>query len=181
MTRTRILAAALVAFAIVTPSAQQTEPAKPAQQPDAAKPIGPRSPTYPTPAPVPNPPADTAKPQFGVLGPAPNFTGHTASLDPAGYTVARRVFAAGAHNATWHMHTAGQLVFGEAGRGRLQIQGQPIKELGVGDSAYIPGGTFHWHGASPNENFTMMFVTMGQSKTSQGEPVSDDVYLGKKK
>ena len=79
----------------------------------------------------------------------------------------------GARNATWHMHTAGQLVFGEAGRGRLQIQGQPIKELGVGDSAYIPGGTFHWHGAAPNENFTMMFITMGASKTTQGEPVTD--------
>ena len=88
--------------------------------------------------------------------------------------------AAGARNATWHMHTAGQLVFGEAGRGRLQIQGQPIKELGVGDSAFIPGGAFHWHGAAPNENFTMMFITMGASKTSQGEPVTDAIYSGKK-
>ena len=78
------------------------------------------------------------------------------------------------------MHTAGQLVFGEAGRGRVQLQGQPIKELGVGDSAFIPGGTFHWHGAAPNENFTMMFITMGASKTSQGEPVTQEVYLGKK-
>jgi quercetin dioxygenase-like cupin family protein len=181
MTRTVILVASLVAFALAAPSAQQPEPAKPAQQPEPGKPIGPRSPTYPTPAPVPNPPAETAKPQFGVLGPAPNFTGNTTTLDPAGYTVGRRVFAAGARNATWHMHTAGQLVFGEAGRGRLQIQGQPIKELGVGDSAYIPGGAYHWHGASPNENFTMMFVTMGQSKTSQGEPVTEDVYLGRKK
>ena len=121
----------------------------------------------------------TPAPQFGVIGPAPNFTGNTGTLDPAGYTVGRRVFEAGARNATWHMHTAGQLVFGEAGRGRLQIQGQPIKELGVGESAFIPGGTYHWHGASPNENFTMMFITMGQSKTSQGEPVTEEVYLGK--
>lgn len=171
MTHIVQLAALLAVFALAAVSAQQPE--------SPAQPIGPRSPTYPTPAPVVNPPAPT--PQFGVLGPAPNFTGQTASLDPAGYTVARRVFAAGARNATWHMHTAGQLVFGEAGRGRLQIQGQPIKELGVGDSAYIPGGTYHWHGAAPNENFTMMFVTMGQSKTSQGEPVTEAVYLGSKK
>jgi quercetin dioxygenase-like cupin family protein len=91
------------------------------------------------------------------------------------------VFAAGARNATWHQHSAGQLVFGEKGRGRLQIQGQPIKELGVGDSAFIPGGSFHWHGASPNEDFTMVYITMGASKTSQGEAVTEDVYLGKKK
>lgn len=118
-------------------------------------------------------------PQRGVLGPAQGFTGNTTTLDTTGYTVGRRVFEAGGRNATWHMHTAGQLVFGEAGRGRLQIQGQPIKELGVGDSAYIPGGTFHWHGAAPNENFTMMFITMGASTTKQGEPVTEAVYRGK--
>ena len=131
----------------------------------------------PAPA-VPQAPAAPAPPT-GVLGPAPNFTGNTATLDTTGYTVGRRVFEAGGRNATWHMHTAGQLVFGEAGRGRLQIQGQPIKELGVGDSAYIPGGIFHWHGAAPNENFTMMFITMGASKTSQGDPITEAIYLGK--
>ena len=119
-------------------------------------------------------------PQRGVLGPAPNFTGNTTTLDTTGYTVGRRVFAAGARNATWHMHTAGQLVFAEAGRGRLQIQGQPIKELNVGESVFIPGGSFHWHGAAPNENFTMVFVTMGESKTTQGDPVTDAAYSGKK-
>ena len=153
-----------------------------AQQPSVpAQPTGPRSPTYPTPAPVPNPPpADTAPaPQRGVLGPAQGFTGNTTTLDTTGYTVGRRVFEAGARNATWHMHTAGQLVFGEEGRGRLQIRGQPITEIGVGDSAFIPGGTFHWHGAAPNQNFTMMFITIGASKTKQGDPVTEDVYLGK--
>lgn len=121
-----------------------------------------------------------AAPVPGVPGPAPNFTGNTTTLDATGYTVGRRVFEAGGRNATWHMHTAGQLVFGEEGRGRLQIQGQPIREIGVGDSAFIPGGAFHWHGASLTQNFTMMFITMGASKTSQGEPVTDAIYLGKK-
>jgi quercetin dioxygenase-like cupin family protein len=167
-----ILLCAAAAFA-----QQSAAPQKPLQ------PEPTRSPTYPTPAPVANPPANppAPAPQYGVIGPAANFTGLTGTLDPAGYTVGRRVFEAGARNATWHMHTAGQLVFAEAGRGRLQIQGQPIKELGVGESAFIPGGTYHWHGAAPYERFTMMFITMGQSKTSQGEPVTEDVYLGKKK
>lgn len=131
----------------------------------------------------PQPPAaeqPAPAPQRGMLGPAAGFTGNTTTLDPAGYNVGRRVFEAGARNATWHMHTAGQLVFGEAGRGRLQIQGQPIRELGVGDSAYIPGGSFHWHGAAPGENFTMMFITMGASKTTQGDPVTQEAYLGQK-
>ncbi len=161
-------AALLAVFALAPVSAQQpTSPPKPT------------SPTSPTPAPSINPPAPAPAPQFGVIGPVPNFTGNTGTLDPAGYTVGRRVFEAGGRNATWHMHTAGQLVFAEAGRGRLQIQGQAIKELRVGESSFIPGGSYHWHGAAPNENFTMMFITMGQSKTSQGEPVTEAIYLGK--
>jgi quercetin dioxygenase-like cupin family protein len=168
--------AVLLVVCAAVVSAQEPAPQKP------AGPLTPTSPTYPTPAPVANPPATPPAPrQYGVIGPAANFTGNTGTLDPAGYTVGRRVFEPGARNATWHMHTAGQLVFGEAGRGRLQIQGQPIKELAVGDSAYIPGGTYHWHGAAPNERFTMVFITMGQSKTSQGEPVTEEVYLGRKK
>ena len=127
-------------------------------------------------------PADTAAPapQRGVLAEAPGFTGRTTTLDTTGYTVGRRVFEAGAHNATWHAHSAGQLVFGESGNGRLQIMGQPIKELKPGDSAFIPGNTMHWHGAASKENFTMMFITMGKSETTTGEPITEQIYLGKK-
>jgi quercetin dioxygenase-like cupin family protein len=121
-----------------------------------------------------------ATPSQGVLGEARGFTGRTTTLDTTGYSVGRRVFEAGAHNATWHMHTAGQLIFAESGHGRFQIKGQPIHELAPGESGLIPGGLMHWHGAAPNENFMMMYVTMGASTTTQGEPVTDDVYLGKK-
>jgi len=158
-------------FAFATTSAQQPDPVKPA----------PRSPTYPTPAPVRNPSGSAPKPEPGVLGPAPNFTGNTTMLSTEGYTVGRRVFAAGARNSTFHAHSAGQLVFGEAGRGRLHIQGQPIKEIGVGESVFIPAGVFHWHGASPTESFTMVYITMGASKVTQGEPVTEEIYLGKKR
>ena len=125
------------------------------------------------------PPAAAAQ-AAPVLAEAPGFTGKTATLDTTGYSVGRRVFAPGSHNATWHMHTAGQLVFAESGHGRLQIQGQPIRELAPGDTGYIPGGTMHWHGAAPNETFTMTFVTMGAGSTTQGEPLSADAYLGKR-
>jgi quercetin dioxygenase-like cupin family protein len=115
-----------------------------------------------------------------VLAEAQGFTGKTATLDTTGYSVGRRVFAPGSHNATWHMHTAGQLVFAESGHGRLQIKGQPIRELAPGDTGYIPGGTMHWHGSAPNETFTMTFVTMGAGSTTQGEPLNEDAYLGRK-
>jgi quercetin dioxygenase-like cupin family protein len=127
----------------------------------------------PTTPPAPAPPT-------GIPVEAPGFTGKTALLDTAGYSIGRRIFAPGSHNATWHMHAAGQLVFAESGRGRLQIQRQAIRELAPGDSAYIPAGTMHWHGSAPNESFTMTFVTMGAGPTTQGDAVTEDVYLGRK-
>ena len=111
---------------------------------------------------------------------AAGFTGKTAMLDSTGYTVGRRIFAPHSHNATWHMHTTGQLVFAESGRGKLQIKGQPIRDLAPGDSAYVPPNTMHWHGSTPGECFTMVFINMGTSTTPQGEPITDEVYLGKK-
>ena len=111
---------------------------------------------------------------------APGFVGKTARLDTTDYSVGRRVFAPGSRNATWHMHTAGQLIFAESGRGRLQIKGQPIRELAPGDSAYIPANVMHWHGSTPNDSFTMAFINMGASTTSQGDPLSEAEYLGKK-
>jgi quercetin dioxygenase-like cupin family protein len=127
------------------------------------------------------PPAGASPPARGVLGPAAGFTGNTTTLETTGYTVGRRVFEAGSHNATFHAHSAGQLVFAEAGQGRLQLKGGPIQELATGASAFIPGGVMHWHGASPTGNFTMVYVTMGPSTTTQGEPVSEAVYLGNAK
>ena len=121
-----------------------------------------------------------AAPPTGIPAEAAGFIGKTALLDTTGYTIGRRIFAPGAHNATWHMHTAGQLVFAEAGHGRLQIKGEPIQDLAPGQSGYIPAGLMHWHGSVPSESFTMTFINMGASTTSQGEPVTEDVYLGKK-
>ena len=118
--------------------------------------------------------------QSGVPAEAPGFTGKTATLDTTGYTVGRRIFAPGSHNATWHMHAAGQLIYAESGHGRYQITGQPIRDLAPGDTGYIPGGTMHWHGSVPNESFTMTFVTMGAGATTPGEPITDDIYLGKR-
>lgn len=121
-----------------------------------------------------------APPPAGTPVEAAGFTGKTAMLDSTGHSVGRRIFAPHSHNATWHMHTAGQLVFAESGHGRLQIKGQAIRMLAPGDSGFIPANTMHWHGSAPDESFTMVFITMGTSTTAQGDPITDDIYLGKK-
>jgi quercetin dioxygenase-like cupin family protein len=110
----------------------------------------------------------------------PGFVGKTTTLDTTGFSVGRRLFAPGSHNATWHMHTVGQLIFAESGRGRLQIKGEPIRDLAPGDTGYIPPNVMHWHGSLPNESFTMTFINMGGGTTSPGEPLTEDDYLGKK-
>jgi len=38
----------------------------------------------------------------------------------------------------------------------------------------------HCHGSVPNESFTMTFGTIGAGATTQGEPITDEIYLGKK-
>ena len=119
-------------------------------------------------------------PPVGTPVEAAGFVGKTAMLDSTGYSVGRRVFAPRSHNTTWHAHTVGQLVFAESGHGRLQIQGQPIRVLAPGDSAYVPPATMHWHGSAPDETFTMVFLTMGNATTSQGAPITDEMYLGRK-
>ena len=126
------------------------------------------------------PAAAPAPPPNGIPAEAPGFTGKTALLDATGYSIGRRIFAPGSHNATWHMHAAGQLIFAESGHGRLQIKGQPIRELAPGDTAYIPAATMHWHGSAPAESFTMTFVTMGAGPTTAGDPLTEDIYLGRK-
>jgi quercetin dioxygenase-like cupin family protein len=125
-------------------------------------------------------PTTPVSPPTGIPVEAPGFVGKTALLDTTGYAIGRRIFAPGSRNANWHMHTAGQLVFAESGRGRLQIKGQPMRELAPGDSGYIPPNVMHWHGSAPDESFTMAFINMGASTTTQGEALTEDVYLGKK-
>jgi quercetin dioxygenase-like cupin family protein len=125
--------------------------------------------------------AQTQTPQRGTPAVMNGFVGRVAPLDTSRYSIGRMMFEAGSHNATLHAHYAGQLVFAESGHGRFQIQNQPVRELAPGDSAFIPGGVMHWHGAVPNESFTMLMVIMGASNATQGEPVTNDVYAGKKK
>ena len=38
----------------------------------------------------------------------------------------------------------------------------------------------HWHGSVPNESITMTFVTKRAGATTPGEPITEEIYLGKK-
>lgn len=91
-------------------------------------------------------------------GPASYFTG-TVWLDPvieapqpARVNAARVTFEPGARTA-WHTHPLGQTLYVLAGCGRVQTEGEPVREIRAGDVVWIPPGEKHWHGAGPD---TMM-------------------------
>lgn len=86
-------------------------------------------------------------------------------------------FAARARTA-WHTHPLGQTLIVTRGRGRVQVWGEPIREVGVGDVIWFPPGVKHWHGAGPEEEFSHLAVHEAlDGRTADWlEPVSDAEY-----
>ncbi|MES2167395.1 MAG: cupin domain-containing protein [Pseudomonadota bacterium] len=91
--------------------------------------------------------------------PASYFTG-TVWQDPVIETPApgrlnatRVTFEPGARTA-WHTHPVGQTLYVLAGTGRVQTEGEPVREIHPGDVVWIPPGEKHWHGAAPTSLMT---------------------------
>ena len=87
------------------------------------------------------------------------------------------VFEPGARN-NWHTHPGGQILVVTHGTGYYQEAGKPIQLLQVGDVVNIPPGLKHWHGASPDSEFTHIAIS---TNTQTGildwlEPVTDAQY-----
>ena len=72
----------------------------------------------------------------------PRITGTSTAMEAKDLTIARRRFEAGARTY-WHSHDNGQLLLVEQGRMRLQKRGNPMRELGVGQSDYTPPNIVH--------------------------------------
>jgi quercetin dioxygenase-like cupin family protein len=87
-------------------------------------------------------------------GPADWFTGDVwieeiAVAGPPSTMKANRVsFAPGARTA-WHTHPRGQALHVFSGLGRVQLKGEPVREIRAGDTVWIEPGEVHWHGAAP--------------------------------
>jgi quercetin dioxygenase-like cupin family protein len=110
---------------------------------------------------------------------SPNYIGRTSNVDQAGMLPGRRRFEAGARSS-WHTHPAGQLLFVEEGRLRVQRRGQPIKDLGPHESDFTEANVPHWHGATPDSHAIQASLSFGGIGPWL-EPVTDDEYSGKTK
>ena len=89
------------------------------------------------------------------------------------------VFEAGARN-NWHTHAGGQILMATKGVGYYQEKGKAIQILRQGDVVNVPPNVKHWHGASPDSEFTHLAI----NPNTQGgvtvwlEQVTDEEYNG---
>lgn len=109
--------------------------------------------------------------------PATPYVGESSRESTDDILLGRRFFEAGAHSS-WHMHPGGQLLFIEEGHGRVQRRGEPIRELGPGDSDFTGPNIPHWHGAAPDDGVKQDSMSFGGIGPWL-DPVTEDEYLGR--
>ena len=78
----------------------------------------------------------------------------------------------------WHTHPLGQTLFVLVGKGRVQLEGEPVQEIGPGDTVWIPPGEKHWHGAAPDQAMTHIAIheALDGKHIDWLEPVTDADY-----
>jgi quercetin dioxygenase-like cupin family protein len=103
-----------------------------------------------------------------------NFMGGAPTTeDSKAVRTARLRFAAGSRS-NWHSHSWGQLLMVEQGRGRTQVRGGPVQEVGPGQPWFTKAGVEHWHGAAPDQD--MLQLTIYEGTVKWLEPVTDKEY-----
>ena len=124
----------------------------------------------------------------GDKAPADYFTG-TAWIKPLvpadsnlNTVVANVVFEPGARNF-WHTHPGGQILIATEGVGYFQEKGKSIQLLRKGDVISILPNVEHWHGASPDSQFTHIAINPNAQNGPAVwlRPVNDEEYHSFKK
>lgn len=79
----------------------------------------------------------------------------------------------------WHVHNvSGQILVCVGGHGWYQEWEKPAQKLSAGDVVYIAPGVKHWHGASSDESFAHLAISVPKEEASTDwlEKVSDEDY-----
>ena len=105
----------------------------------------------------------------GDKAPADYFTGNVwvkmlvPNDDTFNCQIGNVTFEPGARN-NWHTHPGGQILIATDGIGYYQEKGKPIQVLRKGDVVKILPDLVHWHGASPDSEFTHIAVNTNTQK-----------------
>ncbi len=109
---------------------------------------------------------------------ANNFTGKIAVVDSKEMRMSRIRFEAGART-NWHIHSTGQLLLVEEGRGRLYEMGSgKVIDVKAGEPVYTKPNVLHWHGAAPDSAAVQFSVYSGTLDWK--DPVTDEEYTGRR-
>jgi quercetin dioxygenase-like cupin family protein len=100
-----------------------------------------------------------------------------AAAEPGRVRAIHVTFEPGART-NWHSHPYGQTLIVTSGKGRVQTEGGPLKDIRPGDVIWFDAGERHWHGAAPDCAMSHIAVQEAQDgKTADWEePVSDTDY-----
>jgi quercetin dioxygenase-like cupin family protein len=107
----------------------------------------------------------------------PTFTGRVwadpvlAAQDQVGVN---DVFFEPGARTHWHRHQVGQVLYVIAGEGWLQTRAGDGAPLTPGDTAHIPAGEEHWHGARPDSYMMHLAISVGANEWL--DPVTDEDY-----
>ena len=104
-------------------------------------------------------------------------TGDSTRLPADDVAVLRIRFEAGARTH-WHLHANPQIYLVEAGRGRIQVRGEPPRDVEAGEPVLLPANVPHWHGASADAAATCLQAYPGGVAITLFEEVTDEEYLG---
>jgi quercetin dioxygenase-like cupin family protein len=106
---------------------------------------------------------DIVPPSGSTKGPDNMFTGDvffdviTGGEELPHTRVSSVHFTPGARTA-WHKHAVGQVLHVTEGVGLVQARGGEVKVIRPGDNVHIPGGEWHWHGATRNNFMTHIAI-----------------------
>lgn len=110
-----------------------------------------------------------------------NFTGTVHRLESNIRVRAARLHFEPGARTKWHVHERGQVLLCEEGVARTQVQGHPVQELHPGETAYVPGGVPHWHGAAGGQPTTLFSVDLSAGQTKWLNAVTDAEYAAEPK
>jgi quercetin dioxygenase-like cupin family protein len=120
-----------------------------------------------------SPERSATTPRAPAFNPA-NFTGTVTPRNTSDIRMNRYHFDPGARTK-WHSHEAGQVIYVEEGRLRVQERGKSTRDVEQGATFHVAPGIEHWHGAVPNgKGITQISLSFGT--TNWKEPVSENDY-----